>query len=665
MRRILPLGLFVLACNEKAPDPGTATTATPVAAAKRDGVPRSDWNRIAQELDLPFFWSQDTSGDGAVDESEVVLLWGMTNSASASVKELESVHGAIVKVHREGHPAPAELEARERRRRELVLAELKQGRPTLVAHDFSAEGAQDRAIVERIAKAAAIIEELHAKQLGTHALRAEVEKLDHPASRTLFARNQGPWCEAPATESDPDCSALPSFPAKSSGLYPASLQKPGFCEALAKDKNGKAWLADHFSVLVENDGKLQNIPYHVAYKAEMEAIAGHLEAAAYAIKVAEEAPFQEYLRAAAKAFLTGDWPSADEAWSKMNVHNSRWYLRIGPDEVYFEPCGVKAGFHVSFGLIDRGSLEWQSKLQPVKQEMEDVLAKLAGLPYKARKVDFHLPDFVDIVLNAGDSRSAHGATIGQSLPNWGPVANEGRGRTVAMTGFYTDADSRADQEAQAKSMFCAETMKRYTTDPGPQLMSTVLHEAAHNLGPAHEYKVNGKTASQVFGGPLASTMEELKAQTSALFFTDWLVNKGLISEEERQRAHVRDLFWAFGHISRGMYTQDKKPKSYSQLAAIQLRHFLAEGAVAWKAEEKAANGLDQGCFEVDHQKLPGSIESLMLRVARIKGRGDKKDAEALVARFVDADDEGKKLMDVITERVLRAPKASFVYSLKY
>ena len=40
----------------------------------------------------------------------------------------------------------------------------------------------------------------------------------------------------------------------------------------------------------------------------------------------------------------------------------------------------------------------------------------------------------------------------------------------------------------------------------------MLHEAAHNLGPAHEYKVKGKTDDQVFGGPLASTLEELKAQ---------------------------------------------------------------------------------------------------------------------------------------------------------
>src|SRR6476620_46419 len=120
----------------------------------------------------------------------------------------------------------------------------------------------------------------------------------------------------------------------------------------------------------------------------------------------------------------------------MGVLNSKFYLRIGPDETYFEPCSRKAGFHVSFARINQDSLEWQKKLEPVKTDLEKAMADLAGAPYKARDVKFHLPDFIDIVINAGDSRDAFGATIGQSLPNWGPVA-DGRGRTVAMTNLYT------------------------------------------------------------------------------------------------------------------------------------------------------------------------------------------------------------------------------------
>src|SRR5205823_5873417 len=64
-----------------------------------------------------------------------------------------------------------------------------------------------------------------------------------------------------------------------------------------------------------------------------------------------------------------------------------------------------------------------------------------------------LPDFIDVVLNAGDQRSPNGATIGQSLHNWGPVAEAG-GRTVAMTNIGTDTDSQAQLATQMSSVFC-------------------------------------------------------------------------------------------------------------------------------------------------------------------------------------------------------------------
>jgi len=280
-------------------------------------------------------------------------------------------------------------------------------------------------------------------------------------------------------------------------------------------------------------------------------------------------------------------------------------------------------------------------------------------------VEFKIPDFVDIVLNAGDSRKAFGATIGQSLPNFGPVANGDaktppHGRTVAMTNFYTDPDSIASTEEQARALFCKDTFAHWTNDPAPQLMGTVLHEAAHNLGPAHQYKANGKIDREAFGGPLASTLEELKAQTAALYFTEWLVEKKQITREEADRAHVRDVFWAFGHISRGMFDADHHPKNYGQLAAIQLGALLKDGAIAWREAETAANGNDKGCFAIDLPKMPRAIEALMRDVAQIKARGDKARAEERLKEFV----EPRKLHDVVTERITRAPKASFVYAVR-
>lgn len=656
------------ACRKSEATPPPETSKPTVTTPAYEELDRLDFNRRATAQALPLFWRDDANGNGKLDPAELVTIWGSLSAGGDRARyvtgegsftpEFEEVYRLLLNA-----PPAAELPPEEKARRAKVLEELAQGRPTLVETDLSKDSPAERKVVDHVLRAAALVERIHLKQKGTLGLEAEIPA-DDPASRALFFRNQGPFCVGPKTENDPDCSALPSRPKPVSGLYPAALQQEeNFCQRLEKEPNASA-LMDHFSVVVEGEkpGTFKAVPYTVAYKEDMEAVARELEAAADALGEAEPA-FQKYLRAAAGSFRTNDWEPANEAWAAMNANNSRWYLRIAPDEVYFEPCAWKAGFHVSFARINPDSIAWQQKLEPIKGEMEKAMAKVAGPPYEARDVKFSLPDFIDIVVNAGDARAPHGATIGQSLPNWGAVAAKG-GRTVAMTNLYTDADSRKTLEGQMASLFCPETMKGVTTDPKPAVMSTVLHEAAHNLGPSHEYKVDGKVDDEIFGGPLASTMEELKAQTAALFFAEWLAGKGVITREQADQAHLRDVAWGFGHVAQGMYTADGKPKNYSQLASIQLGSLIDAGALTWMPEQKAANGQDVGCFKAELAKFKSAIDALAATVFGIKSRGDKAAAEALKAKYVDADGEWKTLRGTIAERWLRAPKASFVYSVR-
>ena len=485
------------------------------------------------------------------------------------------------------------------------------------------------------------------------------------------------------------------MPPKRSGLYPIALQKadPKFCETLAKHKDAKQLLSPFVVVRYANAEKpgskpataakpatpgasakpaaaatrdLIAVPYPKAFPDESEAIARELIAGADAMGAdPKEATLVAYLQAAAKAFRDNSWPDADEAWAKMARSPSRWYLRVGPDETYFEPCNRKAGYHMVLARIDPGSAAWKAKLEPRKDELEALVAAAAGAPYVARKITFHLPEFIHIVLNAGDSRSATGATVGQSLPNWGPVADQSRGRTVAMTNLYTDNDSRDTLKQQTASVFCAATQAKLSFDSAPQTMSTVLHEAGHNLGPSHAYKVNGQTGSERFGGPTASILEELKAQTMALAFNPWLVKKGLITQKFGRSAWLRDVAWAFGHISRGMTTSDGKPKAYSQLAAVQVGLLLEAGGLVWQAKEKAANGADVGCFSADFSKFESGVAAMATTVYGIKARGDVPGAKQLLGRFVREDTPFAKLRETVRRRWLRAPRASFVYSLRY
>jgi hypothetical protein len=657
---------FVACAGEEpplAPPPLPPPPPPPVVVAKPvyKGMDRAEFNRNAVRANLPVYWVNDADKDGVVEPSEVASLLfyptvGRWVSGGGFTPEFDAAWQAIKAAGALSASTPPSAEDR---RHALVAQDLDQGLPTIVANDFTQSSAEDKAFVGHMLTVARLIDDLFATQNGTATLAAKVPAGD-ALSASLFRRNRGPRCVAPLTEKNPECTAIPGNPQPIVDAYPADMQRdPGFCALVEKLPGAKALLDPFVVMRGAPPGPLTAVPLSQAYADAMGAVSRELSAAADGVVDPNEGPLKTYLSAAARSFTNNDWTPADEAWSRMTVKNSKWYVRVAPDEVYWEPCSHKAGFHLTFARINKDSVAWQAKLDPVEQEMEQNLATRIGKSYKARKVAFHLPDFIDIVVNAGDDRTALGGTIGQSLPNYGPVANEGRGRTVAMSNLFNDADSVAIRRKQAESLLVADTIKSYSDSPDPELVGTILHEATHNLGPAHEYKFAGKTDEEAFGGGIASMLEELKAQTGALYFIDFAVKKGLVTPEFARQVYASSIVWAFGHISRGMYTETRAPKAYSQLAAIQVGFFLDEKAMTFDPSAKAADG-SVGALAIDWDRFPKAVEKLMQRVGQIKATNDKRGASQLVAKYVDGPRVPQKL---ITDRELAYPKQSLVYAV--
>ncbi|MFY3742778.1 hypothetical protein ACOQFB_02620 [Anaeromyxobacter sp. Red801] len=661
----LAAALALLAAATASP---ARAAAAPAPARAADEGARARLNRAALDLGLPLHWRGDANANGAIDPPELALVFGLDELPRdhwiRRGRFTPAFRAAWARVEARASAPAAEPAGRDAARQTALARELSQRLFAVVEADLSGLRPAEREMLRHLVDAARIIERLSARQLGTLGMAARIPPGDGP-SRLAFLVNKGPWCTAPATEGDPACGALSPVPPRRSGLYPADLQADaGFCAELARAPAAAALTNPFTAVVRDARGGLAAVPYPKAWPEDMEAVARALERAAAAIRATDdERALHAYLLAAARAFRDGGWERADEAWARMNAENSRWFLRVAPDETYSDPCALKAGFELALARIDPGSLAWQRRLEPVKQDMEAALARLAGPPYAARPVAFHLPDFIAVVLNAGDARSPRGATVGQSLPNWGKVANEGRGRTVAMTNFYTDPESLEIRRRRAASVLCPDTMARRTPDPDAERMGFVLHEAAHNLGPSHEYAVDGRTAPQIFGGNLAAMLEELKAQQSALYLAGWLAGRGVIPPAQADRALLENVVWAFGQVSGGVRTSDGRLRPYAALAAIQLAALADDGALVWRPDAKAANGDDAGCLELDRARLGASVERLETLALGIKARGDRAAAEALVQAHVDAaTGKNAELRRVITERWRRFPDTTFLYA---
>jgi len=637
--------------------PTTAPTATqPIVPPAKYAMDRSAFNETAFRLNLPVYWMADTNGNGTVDADEVrALQFYPTEGKWTDGGKLNDAFDKAFTQIKDAQAAAMPTDARQK----LVRDELAQGATTLVYSDVRTGTDEDKSLVRHMLKVARMVDDLYATQTGAKQVEAQLPK-DDPASLAVFRRNWTTKCLAPKTEKDAACTAIAGVTPTVS-VYPVDMQKdPKFCATIEKDPQSKKLTEPFTAVVMGADKKLTTQPYSEAFKAQMTAISAELKAAADDVKDAKEAPLKAYLLAASKSFTTNDWLPADEAWAKMNATNSKWYLRVAADEVYWEPCAHKAGFHLAFAKINPDSLTWQEKLNPVQTEMENTLAAHIGAPYKARKVTFHLPDFIDVVVNSGDSRHAHGATIGQSLPNWGKVSAEGRGRTVAMSNLFNDPDSLGRRKQQAESLLSKDAIAFYSSTPQAGLLTTILHEATHNLGPAHEYAFKGQTAEKAFGGGMASMLEELKAQTGGLYYVEMLKKKGIVSPELAKQTYTDGIVWAFGHISRGMYEAGGARKAYSQLAAIQIGFLLDEGALTWDGSATAANGTDKGAFTINFDKMVPAVDKLMKIVGGIKAKNDNAAALELAKKYVDG---AVVPQAVITERELRFPKPSFVYGV--
>jgi hypothetical protein len=317
LARTLPALALLAACG-----PSAARSTLPAGAPE---LTRLRFNQLAMQLDLPYFWERDANGDGAPDASELRTLRFHPRT------EVDAA-GAIAQVRDALRRPPAATE-----RERLVREELDRAAPTLVWNDLSTLPAAHRAFAAHMLTVSDLVDRLYFRQTGAEAMAARVA--DDSTSRALFRRNWGPGCEGSVTESQPACSAIEGAPRQPVDVYPASLQSDeSFCATLEARPDASALLSP-FTVVREEGGNLVAVPYPVAYRELVTPLVAELRAAADAIAAdPAESALVAYLRAAATAWETNDWVPADEAWSRMSVRNSRWYVRIAPDETYWEPC---------------------------------------------------------------------------------------------------------------------------------------------------------------------------------------------------------------------------------------------------------------------------------------------------------------------------------------
>ncbi|MBU0506796.1 MAG: hypothetical protein ABII18_03100 [bacterium] len=599
---------------------------------------REDFNRLAKEIGddvAPFRWISDDKNPGIVDPDE--LLFPRQMDHHKYIMQRPPYTFTL-----DFHDAYVELV--NLKRREVVRASLDEAIPVTFQTDLRHLSAPKKAMVRELVVTKQMIETLYRKQNGSYKYVEQVAaaRETDPESYALFMRNEGPWCEAPATAANPFCHALFGFPKQVVGVYPSDIDVTDeFCASLTQEQN------DPMTLLAYNaEGDLVGTPYHEQeyYAHDMIAVARSLERAAGHLNgIPEEKAMVDYLLAAANAFRTGDWENADEKWVAMNRYGGDFALRVAPDEQYWDPCGRTAGFEFWFAVIDKEAEAMVDKFQLAERfaAMEEDLASLTPL-YEPKQIAFDLPDFSRTAMIAGDAHFPRSVMLGQMLPN---SMNHGP-RMNIFTGHYLDQYSMEMRGQIAQEFMAEENLLFLSMDPEyagkVSTLVTMFHELTHSLGPnpyRHTFVVNTDGSQklddegepielfQALGPRNAVALEEIKGQTGSLYWTGWFLEKGLIDETLAKELYTECIRYILKKLGKGIVNPaTDRPGFYEQLCAVQLKAFMDAGAVTF----------EDGKFHIHYDnlsqedKLYQTSRELMAKVLDIALRGDKEGAEALL-----------------------------------
>ncbi len=428
--------------------------------------------------------------------------------------------------------------------------------------------------------------------------RTLLDGLSDPRQRAFAELNYGPWDRL-----DGDASFVTGIGPKPDGaqFYPADMTKAEFEAAALPGKEGQYSL-----IRRDAAGKLIVVPYHEAFKPELESAAAHLREAA---ALAGDASLKRYLELRAVALLSGEYRESDRAW--LDMKSNHIDVVIGPIENYEDKLfGYRSAFEAYVLVKD---MAWSERLAQFAKFLPELQRGLP-VPEKYRRempgTDSDLNAY-DVVYYAGDSNSGS-KTIAINLPNDELVTKEKGSRRLQLKNamrakfdaiLVPIADELIDPSQRAHVKFDA------------FFANVMFHEVAHGLGVKSVVgsKVMVRDALKESYGAL----EEGKADILGLYMISRLKQKGELADTELLDHYVTFLAGFFRSVRFGASS------AHGRANMIQFNRFARAGAFL---RDPAS-----GHYTVDVEKFGKAAEALAASLLTTQGDGDYAGAKRMLA----------------------------------
>jgi len=430
-----------------------------------------------------------------------------------------------------------------------------------------------------------------------------LSEIQDPAARRFAEINYGPWDRL-----DDNRPFIEGVGAKPPGanIYVKDITREEFeAAAAAAEDGGEALRSPYTRVQRTSDGRLNPLPYHVAYSKRVQPAAEKLRAAA---KLAEDPGFKNYLELRAAALLDDNYRPSDLAWMAMKDNSID--IVIGPIENYEDRLfGYKTAYEAYVLIKD---MRWSERLSKYAAMLPGLQR---GLPvpeaYKSETPgsDSDLNAY-DVIYYAGDC-NAGSKTIAINLPNDEVVQLEKGTRRLQLKNAM---QAKFDEILlPIVGELIAEDQRQYV-DFSAFFGNTMFHEVAHGLG--IKKTIAGDEMVRSALKDLAGVMEEGKADVLGLYMVTQLDPQGELDTSLRSH-YVTFLSSIFRSIRFGASS------SHGKANMIRFNFFEEQGAFT---RDEAS-----GTYRVDMEKMREATDALSEVILRLQGDGDYEAVKRFVA----------------------------------
>jgi hypothetical protein len=409
------------------------------------------------------------------------------------------------------------------------------------------------------------------------------------------------------------------------GFYPAKLTRDQVEQYVQQHPDQKAAIYDQFTIVRWHQAKLEAVPYHIAFRAFLEPAAKALRAAA---TLSDDPAFAKFLRLRADALLSDDYFASDIAW--LELKNPKFDIIFAPYETYLDGLlGVKGSYGAAVLVRNERESKKLELFQEYVPQIQDALPLAAE--DRPSKHGLETPmEVMDAPFRAGDLTHGYQA-VADNLPN-DPRVHEQKGSKKLF--FKNFMDARVNYVILPVARKLMEPDQAAKVSGEGYLLTTIMHEICHGLGPAYSRTAAGKVDIRAAIGPAFSGLEEAKADVTGMFGLKWLVDHNALPKEKLEEYYASYIGGVFRTVRFGT------AEAHGQAEMMEFNYLSERGAIRRSASGK---------YGIDYEKMPVALADLAKELLEIEATGDRTRAENWFKKYGTMPEELKASLQAASD----------------